>query len=367
MVKLSKRKVNWLILDNMKYRILNTVLLIVIFQAVVFAGDGTRRYANAFLEIPLGARAAGIGNAYAAVANDGTAFFWNPAGVALMHKREVTMMYANQFDGLGQYNFVGYSHQLTSTYAFSIGWIRYNVGDIPETSALEGSYNDHGNPNYDFSQYFHGRFSYADHALFFSFAKMNQIKLNLGWLYSEFPMQIPVGINFKVIQGGTNGISGNNGVITKDVSKSGIGVDIGTMIMFGISDLAESPNLGDFAMGLHIQDVTVTGVRYNAVSSSTRARDIVKPNLKFGMSYLHPLGTLKSNILFSYESNTRYGGDKHFGVEWDYMKTVALRLGRDDKLITYGAGIALWQIRLDYALSNHALGNVHRISAAYKF
>ncbi|MBL7996646.1 UPF0164 family protein [bacterium] len=351
----------------MKYRILYTLLLMVTMQAVAIAGDGTRRYANAFLEIPLGARAAGIGNAYVAVANDGTAFFWNPAGVALMHKREVTMMYANQFDGLGQYNFVGYSHQLSSAYAFSIGWIRYNVGDIPETSALGGSYNDHGNPDYDFSQYFHGRFSYADHALFFSFARMNQIKLNLGWLYSEFPMQIPIGINFKVIQGGTSGISGKNGVVTKDVNKSGIGVDLGTMIMFGISDLAESPNLGDFAMGLHIQDVTVTGVRYNAVSSSTRARDIVKPNLKFGMSYLHPVRTLKSNILFSYESNTRYGGDKHFGLEWDYMKTVALRLGRDDKLITYGAGIALWQIRLDYALSNHALGNVHRISAAYKF
>lgn len=351
----------------MKRKILHAVFWIALTQNFVFAGDGTRRYANAFLEIPVGARAAGIGNAYAAVANDGTAFFWNPAGISLMHKRELTMMYANQFDGLGQYNFIGYTHQLTPQYAFSVGWIRYSVGDIPETSALGGSYNDHGNPDYDFSQYFHGRFSYADNALFFSFAKMNQIKLNLGWLYSEFPMQIPVGINFKVIQGGTSGISGANGLVTKDVSKSGIGVDIGTMIMFGINDLAESPNLGDFAIGFHIQDVTVTGVRYNAVSSSTRARDIVKPNLKFGMSYLHPVDALKSNILFSYESNTRYGGDKHYGIEWDYKKTAALRLGKDDQLITYGAGLSLWQIRIDYALSNHALGNVHRISVGYKF
>ena len=348
-------------------RFVHTISLLLLLPAFAFSGDGSRPYANAFLEIPLGARAAGIGNAYVAVASDGTAFFWNPAGITLMHKRELSFMYANQFDGLGQYNFIGYTHQLTSQYAFSLSWIRYSVGNIPETAALDGSYNDHGNPNFDFSQYFHGRFSYADNALFFSFAKMNQLKLNLGWLYSEFPLQIPIGINFKVIQGGTNGISGENGVITKDVTKSGIGVDIGTMIMFGVSDLFESPSFGDFAMGIHIQDVTVTGVRYNAVSSSTRARDIVNPNLKFGMSYLHPVDPLHSNILFSYESNTRYGGDKHFGLEWEYKKTAALRLGKDDKLITYGAGIAIWQIRLDYALSNHALGNVHRISAAFKF
>jgi hypothetical protein len=348
-------------------RFIYIILLIAACQSVVFPGDNTRRYANAFLEIPLGARAAGMGNAYVAVASDGTAFFWNPAGIALMHKRELTLMYANEFDGLGQYNFVGYSHQLTSKYAFSLGWIRYSVGDIPETSALGGSYNDHGNPNYDFSQYFHGRFSYADNAIFFSFARMNQLKLNLGWLYSEFPMQIPVGVNFKVIQGGTSGISGQNGVVTKDVNKSGIGLDIGTMMIFGVNDLLESPGFGDFTMGIHIQDATITGVRYNAVSSDTRTRDIVKPNLKFGVSYIHPFDGLKSNLLVSYESNSRYGGDKHYGFEWEYKKTVALRLGKDDKLITYGAGISLWQIRLDYALSNHALGNVHRISAAYKF
>ncbi len=348
-------------------RIFYTTLFVFYTYSTVVAGDGTRRYANAFLEIPLGARPAGIGNAYVAVASDGTAFYWNPAGVALMHKREVTMMYANEFDGLGQYNFLGYSHQLTPQYAFSVGWIRYSVGDIPETGALDGSYNDHGNPNYDFSQYFHGRFSYADNAIFFSFAKMNQLKLNLGWLYNEFPVQIPIGINFKIIQGGTSGISGNNGVVTKDVNKSGIGADIGTMIMFGVNDLFESPNFGDFAIGMHVQDITVTGVRYNAVSSSTRARDIVKPNFKFGFSYLHPVDALKSNILISYESNSRYGGDKHYGVEWDYKKTAALRIGKDDQWITYGAGIQWWQIRLDYALSNHPLGNVHRISAAYKF
>jgi hypothetical protein len=332
----------------------------------VLAQSG-RQYANAFLEIPLGARAAGMGNAYAAVANDGTAFFWNPAGVALMHRREVSLMYSSQFDGLAQYNFIGYTHQLSRNYGFSIAWIRYSVGNIPETSALEDSKNDRGNPNYDFSKYFHGQFNYVNNALFFTFAKMNSVKLNLGWLYNDFAIQIPVGINFKIIEGGSSGISGQNGKVAGDISQSGIGVDIGTMIMFGVNDLFETPSLGDFAVAFHIQDATNTNARYNAISSSTRAQDITKPSLKFGLSYIQPLDQLKSNILISYESNTRYGGDRHYGFEYDYRRMVALRMGIDNRSLTYGAGISAWQFHLDYALATHALGYTHRISLSYKF
>jgi hypothetical protein len=337
-----------------------------VFTTSVWAQSSGRSYANAFLEIPLGGRASGLGNAYAAVANDGTAFFWNPAGVSLMHRREISMMYATQFEGFGQYNFLGYTHQLSERYGFSVSWIRYSVGSIDEFLQLEDSYYDRGHIDYDFSKYYSGQFSYADNALFFSFAKLNTLRLNLGWLYSEFPIEIPLGINFKVIQGGSSGIKGN-GIVNKDVSKFGIGVDVGTMIMFGMNDLMETPYLGDFVLAFNVQDATGTAVRWNAISSETRAQDVVQPNLKFGMAYAQPLDELESNLLFSYEHNSRYGGDHHFGVEYDYKRLLALRLGTDNGTLTYGVGVSAWQFRLDYALSNQALGSVHRISAAYRF
>ncbi len=349
----------------MKYKYDQIFFLLLLLSSSVFGQNS--RYANAFLEIPLGARPAGMGNAYAAVANDATAFFWNPAGVALVNRREVSLMYASQFDGMAQYHFIGYTHQLSRDYGFSVAWIRYSVGNIPETSALEDSKNDRGNPAYDFSKYFHGQFNYSDNAVFFSFAKMNNLKLNLGWLYSDFAVQIPVGINFKIIEGGSSGISGANGRVAKDISQSGIGVDIGTMIMFGVNDLFETPSLGDFTMAFHIQDATSTNARYNAISSSTRVQDIAKANLKFGMSYIQPLDQLQSNILLSYESNTRYGGDHHFGFEYSYKRMVALRMGVDRKNLTYGAGLSMWQFHLDYALTGHALGTTHRIGVSYKF
>ena len=350
----------------MKTRVF-TILFVTLCASQVCAGDGNRRYTNAFLEIPLGARPAGMGAAYAAIAEDGTAFFWNPAGIAFVNKRQVSFMYSNQFDGLADYHFIGYTHQLTDQYGFSVAWIRYSVGNIAETSPLGGSFIDRGSPGYDFSQYFHGRFDYTDNAIFFSFARMNSFKANLGWAYDDLPIQIPVGVNFKIINGGTSGISGNNGVVTKDVKKTGIGVDLATLIRFSVADFAETPGLGDFAIGFNLQDLTSTAVRYNAISSDVRAQDVTKPNLKFGMAYIHPITSLQSNIVFAYENNSRYNNDRHYGLEWNYRRTAAIRLGADNGRVTYGAGFSLWKMQFDYALLNHTLGNVHRISMAYKF
>jgi len=343
-----------------------------LFSSVVIGGGGKRDYANAFLDIPLGARAVGLGSAYGAVANDGTAFYWNPAGVALINRHLISLTYADQYEGFGQYNFIGYNHQLSSDYAFSVAWIRYSVGTISEFKALEDNAVDRGQPDYSFDKYYLGTFDYTDNAIFFSFAKLNHIRLNLGWLYNEFPLELPIGVNFKIITGGTNGISGQgnlaNGEINKDVKKFGIGVDIGTMIMFGMNDLLEMPSLGDFAVGINLQDATGTSAQWNKISSTTTAaRDVTPPNLKFAMSYIQPIASWESNILFSFERNNRYDASYRWGMEYEYKKTMSLRLGIDQNNVSYGVGVSFQRFQIDYALVNQSLGSVHRISAGYKF
>ena len=52
------------------------------------------RAAVLFLLISPGARAAGMGEAFVAVADDATAVFWNPAGLAFQTGREITIMHA---------------------------------------------------------------------------------------------------------------------------------------------------------------------------------------------------------------------------------------------------------------------------------
>ena len=48
-----------------------------------------------FLSIPVGARALGMGGAFVAVANDASAMYWNPAGLAHMFQSEALFAHAN--------------------------------------------------------------------------------------------------------------------------------------------------------------------------------------------------------------------------------------------------------------------------------
>jgi hypothetical protein len=91
-------------------RLLGIVLL---GSLVVFAPPGTRSQttsvpfqtdvsavgtsAATFLEIGVGARAMGLGGAYAAVANDASALYWNPAGVARVQNIEIEATHNSWF------------------------------------------------------------------------------------------------------------------------------------------------------------------------------------------------------------------------------------------------------------------------------
>ena len=64
--------------------------------AVNFAEDITNRgtSAAAFLEIGIGAKAEALGGAFTAVANDATALYWNPAGIANLESITITANHA---------------------------------------------------------------------------------------------------------------------------------------------------------------------------------------------------------------------------------------------------------------------------------
>jgi len=52
-----------------------------------------------FLILPVGARAAGMGNAFVAVADDGSAAFWNPGGLAFNQWRRITINVVSDYVG----------------------------------------------------------------------------------------------------------------------------------------------------------------------------------------------------------------------------------------------------------------------------
>lgn len=79
-----------------------TVLLSIAVPALLFGQEqrnvskaGTT--AAAFLEIGIGSRAVAMGEAFAAVANDASAVYWNPAGLAGVEKRSVALHHIEWF------------------------------------------------------------------------------------------------------------------------------------------------------------------------------------------------------------------------------------------------------------------------------
>lgn len=70
------------------------------------AGPGTT--GAAFLKIGVGARALGMGGAYAAIADGADSVYWNPAGLSALTKRDATASFGLLFEDMSQ-GFVGYA------------------------------------------------------------------------------------------------------------------------------------------------------------------------------------------------------------------------------------------------------------------
>ncbi|TPW19000.1 MAG: hypothetical protein FD126_3126, partial [Elusimicrobia bacterium] len=81
------------------------------------AGSPGNTTAN-FLRIGVGARPVAMGEAYAALSDDANAVFYNPAGLAVLERQEVTMMHNKFFEGVSQqYGAYAYPHWKYGTFA----------------------------------------------------------------------------------------------------------------------------------------------------------------------------------------------------------------------------------------------------------
>jgi len=73
--------------------------LVLILSLPLFAQNPNLGSAGAqFLEIPVGARAAGLGGAFVGMQGDASSVFWNPAGIADVNSKAVHFSYMEWFD-----------------------------------------------------------------------------------------------------------------------------------------------------------------------------------------------------------------------------------------------------------------------------
>lgn len=147
-------------------------LILVIINTFSYAG-GPGSTSAAFLKIGVGARPAGMGGAFTAVANDVNSIFWNPAGLLSINNNEFIFMHNDWFENIN-YEYIGYAHKLNKN-VIGIGVSYVNLGniDVTQINGLSPVTNL-------------GTTDAKDMLLIFSYAK-------------KFIKKINTGINFKYI------------------------------------------------------------------------------------------------------------------------------------------------------------------------
>src|SRR5436190_13262994 len=111
----------------------HSYLTLLILFASLTTYSQFRKYSNEFLNIGAGARGLAMGGAQVASVKDGTAGYWNPAGLALVKDvPNVNVMHAEYFSQIGKFDYASVALPLSGNKrTIGITALRFAVDDIP--------------------------------------------------------------------------------------------------------------------------------------------------------------------------------------------------------------------------------------------
>jgi long-subunit fatty acid transport protein len=289
-------------------------LMVILCASLTYAATGDGGYAAAFSRMGLGARALGMGGAFVAVADDGFASSFNPAGLVQLKRPTFSASY--RFMSLDRkLSYASYQQPIKGGAAVGLYWINAGVSNV-ETRDYEGKVT--------------GELNNHENLINFNFAKriINIFSAGLNIKYSQS--------NLAVLDANT------------------VGFDLGVLF---------TP-YEKIRIGLAAENI---GMRYswNSVKYwqefdqvGTDTKEDFPLNFKLGGSYL----LLKDRLLLSaqMDKNTKQSARMHFGAEFWGVKYLAGRLGYNDGSLTFGFGIN-YKVRsitfgLDYAFISSQVG-----------
>jgi hypothetical protein len=327
------------------------------------AGAQFRKYSNEFLNIGAGARALAMGGAQVASVADGTAGYWNPAGLARVREAPLLhLMHADYFAGIGKYDFAALALPTTQPgRTLGLSLLRFAIDDIPNTLYLV---EPDGTINYNNIR----SFSSADYAMLLSYAREAGRPEGL---------RIRYGVNAKVVHRS----------VGRFAKAWGFGLDAGLQFEWGawqagavVRDLTTTFNAWRFSFTEREREVLY--LTRNDIP--LRSTELTAPRLLLGLCRTFRAGDrftmapeLGVDMTFDGPRNVplRAGPlslDPRMGVEMGYQRVLFLRAGvanfqqalRDgdtlqlDKVWIYqpslGLGFRMRQVVVDYAFSNLA-------------
>jgi len=332
------------------------------FQAAAFAlllwasiaqgGD----YAADFLRIGVGARPLAMGSAYTAIANDGTAFYWNPAGIVQSNRYSIHFDHVPLFGGIAQFNSASVGLNFDKHMAVSIGWIRLGIDEIPRYAPLQGTAFDRmTRSEYRSTGQALGYFADTEDAVIFSFARKEFFDLYLGTGFSKLiiPAEIAFSVSGKYIRH-----------LLDDYRGTGQGIDAGLSLRFISSAVSHGEPNTWVGIGLVARDLSRTTMVWSTLS---KHRDEIQASLRTGLAASKFFRSVRTRVTISGDQEFGFYQDLYTGGEIRFFDVLALRGGYANKDFTVGAGLSLMGLSLDYAFIPSELANTHRVSGAFCF
>lgn len=286
-----------------------------------FAKGGSGGQAGQFLSYGAGARSLAMGGAFYAIADDASATYWNPAGLAQIERKELMAMQASLFEQT-TLSFFSYVYPNASRGTFGISMTQLVSSGFEK---IDVKYKSNGD-----ILSIENTGSFAD----------QQQAIGLSW-------------GKKLTSNYSIGVTAKNVTRTLDTSADSFKVlDIG-MLAKGFS-----PN---HKVGFGLQNLL--GLKSGETDDK----------LPIVMHLGNSLSTLKGKLTLGFDVDKNQGGPSgwHLGSEFWLFKWWAMRVGIQGspglRESDFGFGIKMNNFSLDLANAIHALGQSSRFSVSWRF
>jgi hypothetical protein len=272
-----------------------------------------------FLRVGMGARAAGMGEGYSAVAEDASSVYWNPAAMAPVLGTNLMLMHVEYFQSV-RLEQVALTHETNhGTIGLSFTGMYMDKlerrENVPSAMPL-------------------GEFSVYDISLAVGFARYITPNVSLGATVKPVYERID------------------------NRSASGLAFDAGIYHVARINGLKLAAVVGNLGAPMKFIDQEFALPRY----------------VKIGGSYERESRTLRGSLLFTLDGVFPNDGTprQNMGAEYMYRRLLALRAGYkagyDSQGGTFGLGVIWKTLEVDYAfmLTKNDLGDSHRLSLTFR-
>ncbi len=292
--------------------------------------DFGAKYAGDFISGQSDARLLAMGGVGVAISQGPSAIMANPALLFNKSANAISLMHADRFESAVKVDHASFVMNRGGGRALGIGLVRQGVDDIPIT-ILE-------DPSRPVSQ-------------------DNRVRVIDQASASEYAFQFAY-----AMQKSYGFIGANAKLIYKRLYESdafGLGVDVGYAREFG-----------NLVVGAQLRDALTTVLVWD-----NGRQEAIVPTVRVGTAYKLEIPRLKADITPVIEGRFRTEsiddpdfGSFHAGLEYCVQKVVAARVGVDDRRFTYGAGLNVGPVALNYAFVGHSdLGATHRVSVGYRW